>query len=121
SSDSGQRIAALTRSRDKILCMALKSVRRTLDKKLPDDQATQSLWLLAAGDAGGTVTIWDIESNVILTPCRGGLYDVSAVAFSPDGTTLASGGRGPIKLWDVATGKLLLDIISGDNITSLDF
>ena len=31
-------------------------------------------------------------------------------AFSPDGTTLASAGRMEAKLWDVPTGKLLLNL-----------
>lgn len=56
---------------------------------------------------------------------RGSLYDVTALAFSPDGTTLASGGRAQgdrnVRLWDAATGRLLLDLGSGDFITSLAF
>jgi WD40 repeat protein len=43
---------------------------------------------------------------------RGHQYRIKAVAFSPDGTTLATGGGLPLseqaaelKLWDVATGK----------------
>ena len=34
-----------------------------------------------------------------------------ALAYSPDGETLASGGRGPdVKLWDVASGSLLASL-----------
>jgi Tol biopolymer transport system component len=37
---------------------------------------------------------------------RGHASDIYAVAFSPDGKTLASGsGDGTVKLWEVATGK----------------
>lgn len=36
---------------------------------------------------------------------KGHAGDVHAVAFSPDGKTLASAGADVIKLWDVETGK----------------
>ena len=52
-------------------------------------------WLLAAGDAGGTVTIWDLGAKIPRSYCRGSYHDVYAVAFAPDGTTLASSGAGP--------------------------
>jgi WD40 repeat protein len=75
---------------------------------------------LAAGGAGGTVTVWDLADKHTLF-CPGSIYDVYAVAFSPDGTLLASGGRGHSKLWDAATGQLLLNLNSGDVITGLTF
>ncbi len=118
--ESGQQIAAFTKGRNEVLSLALKSVARTTAATL-HNQAESSVWLLAAGDSGGNVTIYDVLSKDILAHCRGGHYQVYAVAFSPDGTTLASGGRGPVKLWDVATGALLLDIPTGDYITGLDF
>jgi WD40 repeat protein/serine/threonine protein kinase len=60
---------------------------------------------LAAGDAGGRVFVWDLSSGQPLwarqrpPACR-------ALAFSPDGRTLAVGGNhGPLLLHDAATGK----------------
>ena len=49
------------------------------------------------------------------------LYDIYALAFSPDGTTLASAGRFEPKLWDVATGRLLLDLRDRNTMTALAF
>ena len=77
--------------------------------------------LLAAGDSGGTVTVWDLKNQVPINYCRGSFCDIYAVAFSPDGTTLASAGRGEAKLWDVATGNLLLSLGGRNTMTSVAF
>lgn len=66
----------------------------------------------------GQITMWEIDSGKVLRKLTGqdnGTYQ--SIAFSPDGKTLASGSRGPIKeykgaknrvsetqLWDTATG-----------------
>lgn len=47
-----------------------------------------------------TVTLWDAESLIILTPG----HDVTAATVSPNGRFVATGGRdGDIKLWQVET------------------
>jgi serine/threonine protein kinase/WD40 repeat protein len=78
-------------------------------------------WLLAAGDAGGMVTIWDLETRLPRTFCHGSSHQVSAVAFSPDGLTLASAGRQRPKLWDVVTGRLLLDMVEREFMQGIAF
>ena len=78
-------------------------------------------WLLAAGDSGGNVSIWDIRTQTVKSYCHGGNYYVRAVAFNVDGTMVASGGSGPVKLWDVATGRELLELRTGYGIDSLQF
>lgn len=48
------------------------------------------------------------EIGTLVQPPTGALPGVNAVAYSPDGQTLASGGRdGAIALWDAQTGELL--------------
>ncbi len=71
-------------------------------------------WLLAAGDSGGVITIWDLTRRVIHTPLLGSHLQILALAFSPDSTLLASGGRAEMRLWDVATGRTALSGLDGD-------
>jgi WD40 repeat protein len=67
-------------------------------------------WLLAIGDSGGGVSIWEVPAQTVRTRCRGAQYDRSALTFSPDGTVVASAGRFPIALWDTATGHPMVTI-----------
>jgi WD40 repeat protein/energy-coupling factor transporter ATP-binding protein EcfA2 len=93
---------------------------------------------LAAGDQTGRVDLWDGElrhregvlRNVFPTPTgtspTGTTPEgVSAVAFSPDGATLAVGGAGgSLQLWDVATQQPLSSApltTPGEAIGSLAF
>ncbi|MGL4553957.1 MAG: protein kinase domain-containing protein, partial [Gemmataceae bacterium] len=88
----------------------------------PHRARTGREWLLASGDAGGSVTVWDLSAGQVRTRCYGAHHQVYSLAFSPDGMTLASGGRGPVKLWDLATGRLVLDLRSApDYATALAF
>jgi WD40 repeat protein len=60
--------------------------------------------------AGGPVSVWSVEKQQLLwskeDPDR-----FNHVAFSPDGSRLASTGRGLVRIWDVATGRELLTLI----------
>ncbi len=65
-------------------------------------------WLLATGDQGAGIVIWDLDRRQPLSICRGSAWLVAALAFHPDGLTLASTGRNETRLWDVTSGQLLL-------------
>ena len=69
--------------------------------------------LLAVGTTIG-IWIYDAESGEELSLLTGHRGYVNCVAFSPDGTTLASGGHRPeVWLWDVATGTLKTKLATG--------
>ncbi|MCC7419390.1 MAG: protein kinase [Planctomycetaceae bacterium] len=76
--------------------------------------------LLAAGDQGRTVHLWDLEKRETLHKLGGHYGALADVSFSGDGTRLAStsyawandGWVGDLKVWDVATGKRTLSIPS---------
>jgi WD40 repeat protein/DNA-binding SARP family transcriptional activator len=59
----------------------------------------------------GVIDIRDAETGGSVRRWRGHDVDVNDVAFSPDGSMLATGGDdGAARTWDPATGELLLEI-----------
>jgi len=84
---------------------------------------------LAAGDMDGLIRIWDVNSGRAIATLRGNHGSISSVAYSPDGARLLSGSqgrsphadpvpgqktgpenRGTICLWDIANGKIVLEL-----------
>ena len=52
--------------------------------------------------------LWNVEKGAPVRTLNGHADWVYAVAFSPDGTLLASGGwDGEVRVWNVADGKLV--------------
>ncbi|MEU6821001.1 hypothetical protein ABZ921_10255 [Streptomyces atriruber] len=63
---------------------------------------------VAAGDIEGRVRLWDVASGTLRTVISQRVDKIGALAFSPDGRTLALNGRtdGEVRLHDTVTGKL---------------
>jgi RNA polymerase sigma factor (sigma-70 family) len=71
----------------------------------------------ASVDHFGNVSLWDAfagkERTLLWNPCRGGHVHVLALAFSPDGDLMATGGGGDhtIRIWDTQSGKELAHLL----------
>lgn len=63
-------------------------------------------WIALGCAALGQLLVWEWRSETYVLKQQGHFYDVSVVAFSPDGTHLASGADdAKIKIWSVASGS----------------
>jgi WD40 repeat protein len=75
---------------------------------------------LAAGNK--SIQVWDVAGAKELVTIEGHTRGVGTVAFSPDGTTLASANTGAIgtpaeiKLWDASTGKEKATLLGHANL-----
>ena len=76
-------------------------------------------------DAAGTAEVWDVaeRSRIIKLPV-GTESEYHAIAFSPDGQALATGGLDDpiVRVWDVRTGELIRELDQGSaGALTLDF
>jgi WD40 repeat protein/serine/threonine protein kinase len=78
---------------------------------------------LASASGGGEVILWDAATGLKVNEMRGHGNFVKGLAFTPDGTRLASGGEDEfVKLWDVTTGEEVLALRSrGSRFVSVAF
>ena len=117
--NDGREIARFSDGWNPVHCLSWgRNPMQPVDEKT---SAPDAGWLLAAGDGGGYVRVWDVKRKVLRAMCPGSSFDVYAVSFSPDGVTLASCGRDEIRLWDFWTSRLLLEIPFASMETDLAF
>ena len=76
-------------------------------------------------ELGGSAEIWDARRRERLVTLRPSFAELGgyAVAFSPDGRSLATGGlHTDVYIWDVHTGRLLRELEQGSaGVRTLDF
>lgn len=77
---------------------------------------------LASAGGEGFVRIWETTVGAEVRTFGPHILGVSAIAFSPDGLTLASGTTNCVRLWSIATGKMIREyVVAPDTITGLAF
>jgi WD40 repeat protein len=75
--------------------------------------------VLAAGSDGPKIQLWDIETGKYLKSLDGHKGGTHGLAFSPDGSQLASVGNDKVgRIWSVADGKVTAEL-KGDKTTSV--
>jgi WD40 repeat protein len=88
----GRNVAALSGHRDRIRSVAYS----------PDDK------YIASASRDGTVRVWDVARRKCLRTLKGNGAQVYEVAFFSDGSIVAGGEDGIVRVWDIEGGEQMV-------------
>ncbi|AFZ02809.1 WD40 repeat domain-containing protein [Calothrix sp. PCC 6303] len=75
--------------------------------------------ILASGDDNKIIKLWDVKTGKKLFDLTGHVEAIKYLAFTPDGTIVASCDNQTIKFWDSRTGKIIRNlVVPKSNISS---
>ena len=78
--------------------------------------------LLAYGDTSGKIVVRNIRTHQEITEFQADSDLITAVRFSPDNNTLASGGlNGGIKLWNIKNWELIGTLPTNGTVTDINY
>jgi len=61
-------------------------------------------WIALAAESTGMLCVWEWKSETYVLKQQGHHYEINVVAYSPNGSVIASGGDdGKVKVWDART------------------
>jgi serine/threonine-protein kinase len=110
SGGGGQHIVYLAKAADLGHAVALPTVPGTGGQQIKSLVFSPNGQLLAADDTGGSFSLWSTATASPVGTEISGPSASSAIAFSPDGRTIAVAGAGAISLWDVGIGSIMASI-----------
>jgi RNA polymerase sigma factor (sigma-70 family) len=85
-----------------------KETRRSVDMHWGEAFALSAdgkLLAVAAVPNDNTIHLWEVDTGKYLRPFKGHQGRIRALAFAPDGRTLASAGDRKVWVWETASGK----------------